>query len=72
MQVMDRTTDAVEVVRTALEGGEVPAAMLDGGLAILSGRLDRVRAMGGRFALVDASPEVAGMLKAVGRARLTC
>ena len=62
------TTDAVDEVRAVLErGGSAPA-----GLEAVAERLDRVRRLGGRFALVGVSPEVAGMLKAVGRTTLVC
>ena len=63
------TMDAVDAVRGGMaRGGEGAAEAL----AVLAGRLERVRHLGGRFALVDVSPEVAGMLKAVGRLKLTC
>jgi hypothetical protein len=69
MQVLDQ--DAVDVVQAGLEDGQHAASpeTLEG-LAVLETRLDHVRLLGGRFALVDVSPQVAGMLKAVGRARL--
>lgn len=70
MQVLDQ--DAVDAVRAVLEDGRHAASPeTDDTLAVLETRLDRVRLLGGRFALVDVSPQVAGMLKAVGRARLT-
>ncbi len=70
MQVLDR--DAVDVVRTALEDGRQAALPeTDDALAVLETRLERVRMLGGRFARVGVGPQVAGMLKAVGRARLT-
>lgn len=63
--------DVVEAVHTALVDG-TPASEVDEGLAVLEARLERVRMLGGRFALVGVSPQVEGMLKAVGRARLSC
>lgn len=70
MQVIDQ--DAVDVVKSALEDGRQEVSPETGeALAVLETRLDRIRMLGGRFALVDVSPQVAGMLKAVGRARLT-
>ena len=63
------TMDAVDGVRTALDCGECPAG---GELGALAERLERVRHLGGRFAMVEVSPEVAGMLKAVGRGKLVC
>lgn len=63
--------DAVDTVRTALEAG-TPSPEMEEGLAALAARLERVRMLGGRFALVGVSPQVSGMLKAVGRARLSC
>ncbi len=58
--------DAVIVVLE--QGVEAPAEAL----GILADRLERVRRLGGRFALVDVSPEVEGMMKAVGRSKLVC
>ena len=63
--------DVVDGIRMALVDG-TPASGMDEGLAVLEARLERVRLLGGRFALVGVSPQVAGMLKAVGRARLSC
>ena len=60
--------DAVDTVRLALDHGGLPAEAL----GVLEARLDRVRRLGGRFALVGVSPEVTGMLKMVGRAKLVC
>ena len=62
-------TDAVEAVQSALEGGFAPVVAE---LNELEARLERVRRLGGRFALVGMSPEVGGMLKAVGRGKLVC
>ena len=62
------TTDAVDEVRAGMERGSAPSA----GLEAVAERLERVRRLGGRFALVGVSPEVAGMLKAVGRTTLVC
>lgn len=61
--------DAVDAVGLALRSG---TALAGPELAEVTTRLERVRLLGGRFALVDVSPEVAGMLKAVGRGKLVC
>ena len=63
------TMDPVDSVRSALDMAEMPAGEELGALAE---RLERVRHLGGRFATVEFSPEVAGMLKAVGRGKLVC
>ena len=63
------TVDPVDGVRAALGTAEGASAEELGALAE---RLERVRHLGGRFARVEFSPEVAGMLKAVGRGKLVC
>ncbi len=63
------TADAVDGVKTALLAGEDASAEEMG---VLSERLERVRHLGGRFSMVEFSPEMAGMLKAVGRGKLVC
>ena len=63
------TADPVDGVRSALGAGEQASGEELGALAE---RLERVRHLGGRFAMVEFSPEVAGMLKAVGRGKLVC
>ena len=66
MQVV--TMDAVDEVKAGMERGDAaPSA-----LGAVAGRLERVRRLGGRYALVGVSPEVSGMLKAVGRTTLVC
>ncbi len=70
MQAVAQGMDAVDAVRLVLEGSS--ARVSDGDLGELADRLERVRHLGGRVARGGVGPEVAGMLKAVGRSKLVC